>query len=94
MKLDVNLILKTNGITGCHCMIITGADIIDNKVTKWKIENSWGSKYGNKGYYVATDDWLKKYVHRIVINKKYLTKKQLETLDKQPIKIEKWDAKF
>ncbi len=94
LKLDSNSILKTNGITGCHCMIITGADIIDNKVTKWKIENSWGSKYGNKGYYVATDDWLKKYVHRIVINKKYLTKKQLETLDKQPIKIEKWDAKF
>lgn len=94
LKLDSNSILKTNGITNCHSMIITGANIIGNKVTKYKIENSWGSKNGNQGYYVATEDWVKKYVHRIVINKKYLTKKQLENLDKQPIKIEKWDAKF
>lgn len=94
LKLDNNSILKTNGITGCHCMIITGANIIDNKITKWKIENSWGSKHGNQGYYVATDDWVKNYVHRIVINKKYLISKQLEILNKDVIKLEKWDAKF
>lgn len=94
LKLDNNSILKTNGITGYHCMIITGANIIDNKITKWKIENSWGSKHGNQGYYVATDDWVKNYVHRIVINKKYLISKQLEILNKDVIKLEKWDAKF
>lgn len=94
LKLDNNSILKTNGITGYHCMIITGANIIDNKITKWKIENSWGSKHGNQGYYIATDDWVKNYVHRIVINKKYLTTKQLDILNKQPINMEKWDAKF
>lgn len=94
LKLDNNSILKTNGITGYHCMIITGANIIDNKVTKWKIENSWGSKYGKQGYYVATDDWVKNYVHRIVINKKYLTAKQLEIMNQDIIRLEKWDAKF
>lgn len=94
LKLDNNSILKTNGITGCHCMIITGVNIVEGKITKWKIENSWGNKAGNQGYYVATDDWVKKYVHRIVINKKYLTAKQVNVLNKKAIKIEKWDAKF
>lgn len=94
LKLDRNSIQKTNGVTNCHCMIITGANIIDKKITKWKIENSWGSKSGNQGYYIATDDWVKKYVYRIVINKKYLLPKQLEILNKAAIKVEKWDAKF
>ena len=94
LKLDRNSILKTNGITNCHCMIITGVNIIDNKITKWKIENSWGNKSGNQGYYIATNDWVKNYVHRIVINKKCLTPKQLEILEKNVIEIEKWDAKF
>ncbi len=94
LKLDGNSILKTNGATSCHCMIFTGAHIINNKVTKWQIENSWGPKYGNSGYYIATPDWVKTYLHKIVINKKHLTSKQLELLNKDIIKVEKWDSKF
>ncbi len=93
LKLDKNSILKTNGITNCHCMLITGVNIINNKAVKYKIENSWGNKYGKDGYYIATDDWLKKYVHRIVINKKNLTKNQLELLKQNSIKLNKYDDK-
>ena len=93
LKLDNNQIKRTNGLTNTHCMLITGVDIIESKVTKYKIENSWGSDYGNKGYCIATDDWLKTYVYRIVINKEYLTPKQLEILKQAKIKIDKWDAK-
>ncbi len=94
LKLNSNEILKTNGITGCHGMLITGVNIIDNEITRWKIENSWGSKYGNQGYYVATNNYINNYVHRIVINKNNLSKAQLKLLDKEKIKISKWDAKF
>ena len=94
LKLDRTSILKTNGVTNCHVMLITGANIIDNKITKYKIENSWGNKYGKDGYYIATDDWINKYVFRIVINKNNLTKKQLEILNQECTKIIKWDIKF
>ena len=93
LYLDRNSILKTNGITNCHCMLITGVNIVDDKADRWKIENSWGNKYGNNGYYVATDDWIDTYVHRIVINKRFLEKKHLEILEQDKIKMEKWKAK-
>ena len=93
LYLDRNSILKTNGITNCHCMLITGVNIVDDKADRWKIENSWGNKYGNNGYYVATDDWIDTYVHRIVINKRFLEKKHLEILKQDKIKMEKWKAK-
>ena len=93
LYLDRNSILKTNGLTDCHCMLITGVNIIDGKIDRWKIENSWGSKYGNQGYYVATDDWVDTYVHRIVINKRFLEKKHLDILKQKKIKMEKWKAK-
>lgn len=93
LYLDRNSILKTNGITDCHCMLIIGVNVVDDKTDRWKIENSWGNKYGNKGYYVATDDWIDTYVHRIVINKRFLEKKHLEILKQNKIKMEKWKAK-
>lgn len=93
LYLNRNSILKTNGLTDCHCMLITGVNIIDGKIDRWKIENSWGSKYGNQGYYVATDDWVDTYVHRIVINKRFLEKKHLDVLKQEKIKMEKWKAK-
>lgn len=94
LKMDNNSIQKTNGLTNTHCMLITGVDIIDNKITKWKIQNSWGNEHGNKGYYIATNDWINNYVYRIVINKNILTEKQLKVLNKDTIKLQKWDIKF
>ena len=37
-----------------HAMVLTGVDLDENgKSTKWKVENSWGDKVGDKGYFVA-----------------------------------------
>lgn len=52
-----------------HAMVITGVDLVDDKPTKWKVENSWGDKVGDKGYFVMSDDWLNEYTYQIVINK-------------------------
>lgn len=94
LTLDNNDILKSIGVTGCHAMIITGVNLVNGKPTKWKIENSWGGTLGNQGYWIATDDWLRKYVFKVVINKKYLTETELSYLEKEPIKIDYYDTKF
>lgn len=38
-----------------HAMVLTGVDLVDDKPTKWKVENSWGPKVGTKGYFVMSD---------------------------------------
>ena len=52
-----------------HAMLLTGVDLVDGKPTKWKVENSWGKKVGDKGYFVMSNEWLEEYCYQIVIVK-------------------------
>ena len=58
-----------------HAMLLTGVDIKKRNSTKWKIENSWGTKSGNQGYMMMTDEWFDEYTYEVVIDKKYQNKK-------------------
>ena len=74
-----------------HAMVFTGVNLVKNKPTRWKIENSWGDKAGIKGYYTASDTWFDRYVFEAVVAKKYLNKKQLAALKKKPVVLDPWD---
>ncbi len=78
-----------------HGMALCGFDVdrSDNP-TKWKLENSWGSSYGNKGYLTMTDEWFTEYFFRLVINKKYLNKKVLDVLKQEPISVPFYNPAF
>ena len=93
LNMDNNEIIKTYGSMGEHSMIITGVNTNKNN-KKWKVENSWGSSIGNKGYFVMEDKFLKNNLISVVINKKYLNLKELDLLDILPIEVSKWDYKF
>ena len=74
-----------------HAMVITGVDIKDGKPTRWKIENSWGSDIGLKGYYVMSSEWFDVFVYQAVILRKYLTKTEISAANKAPIHLNPWD---
>lgn len=77
-----------------HAMVITGVDLVNGKPTKWKIENSWGTKPGFKGYFVMSDKWFETFVYQAVINKKFLSPALKEAYDKgskKPIQLLPWD---
>ena len=52
-----------------HAMLLTGVDVKKRNSTKWKIENSWGIKSGNKGYMMMTDEWFDEYTYEVVVDK-------------------------
>ncbi|AVL00870.1 C1 family peptidase [Pediococcus inopinatus] len=74
-----------------HAMTLTGVDVVDDEVTKWKVENSWGDKSGDKGYFAMTDDWFENYVYQVVVHRKYLTDAQRKIADATPEPLPVWD---
>lgn len=90
-SLDKENTLMTRDGAMNHAMVLTGVNIVDDKPTKWKIENSWGTENGRKGYYACSDDWFNSYVYQAVVNKKYLSEEALAALEKTPVMVEPWD---
>ena len=75
-----------------HAMVLTGVDLdADGKPIKWKIENSWGDKVGQKGYFVASDAWMDEYTYQIVVRKDFLTAEELAAYEADPQVLAPWD---
>ena len=75
-----------------HAMVLTGVDLDENgRAKKWKVENSWGEKVGNKGYFVASDAWMGEYTYQIVVRKEFLTAAELAAYEAEPLVLAPWD---
>ena len=75
-----------------HAMVLTGVDLdADGKPVKWKVENSWGDKVGQKGYFVASDTWMDEYTYQIVVRKDFLTAEELAAYEAEPQVLAPWD---
>ena len=75
-----------------HAMVLTGVDLDDSgNPIKWRVENSWGPKEGDKGYLVMSDDWFDQFLYEITVSKKYLSSELIQALDTTPVKLPPWD---
>lgn len=74
-----------------HAMIITGVDIEENKPVKWKVENSWGEKAGDKGWFTIDHKWFDKHVFEVIIDRRFVPPELLALTDKKPILLPPWD---
>lgn len=78
--------LNLHAITLAHAMSFVGVHIVDDKIIRWKVENSWGDK-DNKGYFIMNDNYFDEFVMNAVVKKEYLTSKQLEMLNQEAINM-------
>ncbi len=87
--------MQVHQSSSTHGMALCGVDLDESgNPTQWKLENSWGGSYGNKGYLTMTDEWFDEYFFRLVINKKYLPEKVLKVLKQKPEKIPFYNPAF
>lgn len=74
-----------------HAMVIDGVNLVNDKPSRWKIENSWSNKNGYDGFYIMSDSWFDQYVYEAVVKKEYLDELTLEAEKKEPKVLECWD---
>ncbi|MGB5106540.1 MAG: C1 family peptidase, partial [Candidatus Zixiibacteriota bacterium] len=74
-----------------HAMVFTGVDTLNGIATKWKVENSWGDKGGEKGYWTMYDDWFNEYVYCVIIDRKLLPKEVAAIFETKPTSLPSWD---
>ena len=79
-----------------HAMTLTAVDLdAEGKATKWKVENSWGAEWSQqRGYLIMSDRWLREYMFRLVVNKKYVPAKILKLSEQEPIMVMPEDPLF
>lgn len=74
-----------------HAMVLAGVNLVNDKPNRWKVENSWGEKRGEKGYFVMSDSWFDEYTYEVIINKKYFSDELKAALELEPIVLKPWD---
>jgi bleomycin hydrolase len=75
-----------------HAMVLTGVDLDgDGHARKWRVENSWGDKLGDKGFMVMTDTWFDEYVYEVAVSRDNLSDDLRAVLREEPTVLPPWD---
>ncbi len=83
--------LRHNQTMMTHAMLFTGVDVVNGRPRRWRVENSWGDKTGQKGYYTMNDNWYDQYMFEIAAPTSYLNEKMQAGLETEAVVLPAWD---
>ncbi|UCE23943.1 MAG: hypothetical protein JSU74_11680 [Candidatus Zixiibacteriota bacterium] len=87
--------IRFKEVTPNHAMAIRGVDTASTgEPTKWLVENSWGTKYGDEGIWYMYDCWFSEYVLTVVVDKSLLSDEDRRKFEKKPTVIADWEPFF
>jgi bleomycin hydrolase len=74
-----------------HAMLFTGVDLVDDAPRRWRVENSWGTEKGDKGFMTMNDNWFGEHVFEIAVRRDTLPAELRAALDEEPVMLPAWD---
>ena len=83
------LVARESALT--HAMCLTGVDLVDGVPRRWRVENSWGDKFGDKGFHTMSDSWFDEYVFEVVVRASRLPEEVRAALETEPVMLPSWD---
>ena len=86
-KMSKEEMLEYREANATHVMVIVGVkEFVDGR-RYWKIENSWGTDLGRKGFFMMDESYMDLYSYQFIINKKYFNERQLEESAQEAIEL-------
>ena len=73
-----------------HAIVIKGYNLKHGKTHGFLIENSWGDKKGDEGFFFMSEKWLEDYLFQVVVDKQFVSNKILKVLNSKPIVLPYW----
>lgn len=83
--------LQTGESQMTHAMVLTGVHVVDGKPVRWRVENSWSDRVGEKGYFVMSDKWMDEFVYQAVVDPSVVSATVKKVLQQKPKMLELWD---
>lgn len=74
-----------------HAMLFTGVDLVDDAPRRWRVENSWGTEKGDKGFMTMNDSWFAEFVFEVAVRRDALPADLQAALEQEPIVLPAWD---
>ncbi len=74
-----------------HAMVITGVDVQKGRPVKWKVENSWGEKAGDKGWFTIDSGWFDRHVFQVIIDRRFVPEGLLAASKQKTLLLPPWD---
>lgn len=83
--------LQTGESQMTHAMVLTAVHVVDGKSVRWRVENSWSDRVGDKGYFVMSDAWMDEFVYQAVVDPSVVSASVRKVLEQKPKMLELWD---
>ena len=78
-----------------HAMTLSAVDLDGKgKPRKWKVENSWGGDWGQKGCLIMTAQWFREFMFRLVVPNEYVPEKIMKAFQTEPVMVMPEDPLF
>ena len=82
-------------IKSAHAIAMAGVKLDENgKPERWLVENSFGEARGWSGFVVMQNEWLEKYLFRLVVEKQFVPQHLLKYLEMKPKVLDSWNPTY